>query len=87
MSQVGKTQDGQEAPHEAIQRQLEPLLGDFTAKMAVKTAALRTLKRPPEELVPSDIPALLEGLRPMLHTFLGAARTKSVIEQLQGMGR
>jgi hypothetical protein len=50
--------------------------------MAIRTAALRTLKRPPEELVPADLPALLEGLRPMLNTFIGAVHTKAVLEQI-----
>lgn len=57
-------------------------MGDFTAKMALETAALRTLKRPIQTITPADLPALIEGLRPMLNTFLGAARAKSVIEQL-----
>ena len=57
-------------------------MGDFTAKMALQTAALRTVKRPLETLTPADLPALIEGLRPMLNTFLGAARAKAVIEQL-----
>jgi hypothetical protein len=50
--------------------------------MALETAALRSLKRPISTLTPADLPALIEGLRPMLNTFLGAARAKTVIEQL-----
>jgi hypothetical protein len=65
-----------------IERQLGPLLGDFTAKMALQTAALRSLKKPPEQLTRADAPALLEGLRPMLNTFLGVARAKVVLESL-----
>ena len=65
-----------------LERQLGPLLGDFTAKMAVQTASQRACKRPPEQLTRADIPALLEGLRPMLNTFLGVARAKAVLEQL-----
>ncbi|QSQ28620.1 hypothetical protein JY651_29710 [Pyxidicoccus parkwayensis] len=57
-------------------------MGDFTAKMAMQTAALRSVKRPLETLTPADLPALIEGLRPMLNTFLGTARAKTVIEQL-----
>ncbi|WP_205525713.1 hypothetical protein [Pyxidicoccus trucidator] len=57
-------------------------MGDFTAKMALQTAALRSLKRPVESLTPADLPALIEGLRPMLNTFLGAARAKAVLEAL-----
>lgn len=68
--------------HEGLERQLGPLLGDFTAKMALQTAALRSVKRPVETLTPADLPALIEGLKPMLNTFLGAARAKSVLEEL-----
>ncbi|MBF5045929.1 MULTISPECIES: hypothetical protein [Myxococcaceae] len=50
--------------------------------MALQTAALRSVKRPVETLTPADMPLLLEGLRPMLNTFLGAARAKTVLEEL-----
>ena len=66
----------------ALERQLGPLLGDFTAKMALQTAAQRACKRPLDALTPEDGPALLEGLRPMLNTFLGVARAKAVLEAL-----
>jgi hypothetical protein len=57
-------------------------LGDFTAKMALQTAALRSVKRPVDTLTPADLPALIEGLRPMLNTFLGVARAKTVLDEL-----
>lgn len=66
-----------------IERQLEPLLGSFTARMAVKTAALRALKKPPEELTSSEIPALLEGLRPMLNTLIGSVHTQVILKSLK----
>ena len=68
--------------HEGLERQLGPLLGDFTAKMALQTAALRSVKRPVDTLTAADLPALIEGLKPMLNTFLGAARAKAVLEEL-----
>ena len=67
---------------DGVERQLGPLLGDFTAKMALQTAAMRACKRPPEQLTRADAPALLEGLRPMLNTFLGVARAKVVLDSL-----
>jgi NAD(P)H-dependent FMN reductase len=77
---------GGEPTHVRVQRALEPLLGDFTAQMAVKTAAMRALKRAPEALGPADLPALLEALQPMLHTFLGKERAQAVLSQLQSPG-
>lgn len=65
-----------------IESTLEPLLGGFTTKMAVKTAALRSLKKPPEELVRADAPQLIEGLKPMLATLVGALHTKILLEQI-----
>ncbi len=53
------------------------------AKMAIRTAALRSLHRPPEELAPSDVPALLDAMRPMLNTLLGLVHTKVVITRIQ----
>ncbi|WP_244237827.1 hypothetical protein, partial [Corallococcus llansteffanensis] len=62
-------------------RHLEPLLGGFTAKMAIQTASLRTLKRPPEQVGLQDLPQLLEGLKPMLNTFIGALHTKVILTE------
>ncbi|WP_426749620.1 hypothetical protein [Myxococcus sp. Y35] len=63
-------------------RHLEPLLGAFTAKMAIQTASLRTLKRPPEQLGREDLPKLLEGLKPMLNTFIGALHAKVILGEI-----
>lgn len=65
-----------------IERTLEPLLGGFTAKMAVKTAALRNLNKAPEALLRTDAPQLIEGLKPMLATLVGALHTKILLEQI-----
>ncbi|MBJ6765868.1 hypothetical protein DRW03_02960 [Corallococcus sp. H22C18031201] len=62
-------------------RHLEPLLGGFTAKMAIHTAAVRALKRPPEQVAVQDLPQLLEGLKPMLNTFIGALHTKVILTE------
>ncbi|NBD07588.1 MULTISPECIES: hypothetical protein [Corallococcus] len=63
-------------------KHLEPLLGGFTAKMAIHTAALRALKRPPEQVVVQELPQLLEGLKPMLNTFIGALHTKVILTEI-----
>ncbi|MHA7628198.1 hypothetical protein [Corallococcus sp. CA054B] len=68
--------------HDVLMHHLEPLLGDFTAKMAIHTAALRVLKRPPEQVSLQDVPLVLEGLKPMLNVFIGAARTTNTLTEL-----
>ncbi len=68
--------------HDILVRHLEPLLGAFTAKMAIQTASLRTLKRPPEQVTLEDLPQLLEGLKPMLNTFIGALHTKVILTEV-----
>ncbi|WP_233278252.1 hypothetical protein [Myxococcus stipitatus] len=68
--------------HDILVRHLEPLLGGFTAKMAIHTAALRALKRPPEQVTPQDLPQLLEGLKPMLNTFIGALHAKVILAEI-----
>lgn len=68
--------------HDVLMHHLEPLLGDFTAKMAIHTAALRALKRPPEQVGVQDVPQVLEGLKPMLNVFIGAARTTNTLTEI-----
>lgn len=51
--------------------------------MAIRTACLRALKRPPEQVNADEMPALLEGLRPILNTLIGQVHTKVILEELQ----
>lgn len=83
MSQTAASTSASARPSEVLERHLTPLLGEFTAKTAVRTAAMRALKKAPEEVGPAEALALLEGLRPMLNTFLGAERARGVLEQLK----
>lgn len=79
------TSSSQTAPtgwHDILVRHLEPLLGGFTAKMAIHTAALRALKVPPEQVALQDLPQLLEGLKPMLNTFIGALHAKVILAEI-----
>jgi hypothetical protein len=62
---------------------LEPYLGPLNAKVAVKTFAQRTLQVGPEALQSEHVPALLEGLRPMLHTFVGRASTDALLDAIR----
>jgi hypothetical protein len=67
---------------EAIARRLSAYLGPHTAKVAVKTFAMRALGRGPETLTAADIPALQTALRPMLRTFIGRAQCEQVLEAI-----
>jgi ubiquinone biosynthesis protein UbiJ len=62
-----------------VEQYLAPLLGDFTARMAVRTATTRAEK---QVAALGAGPALLEALRPMLNTFLGQARAKAALDEL-----
>lgn len=67
---------------EIFQSRLEPLLGGFTAQVAVKTVTLRLLKRLPEEVRRDELPAVLDGLRPILITLAGPVHAKVMLDQL-----
>ena len=58
---------------------LEPYLGPHNARTAVKTFARRVFNRMPDTLTVEDLPALLEGMRPMLRTLVGEESADSVL--------
>ena len=68
---------------EQLTQQLAPYLGPFNAKIAVKTFAQRALKLAPEAVTLQHLPALLDALRPMLHTLVGQASTDALMAQIQ----
>jgi hypothetical protein len=66
-----------------IIRVLEPYLGQHNARTAVKTFARRVFKRTPDTLTAGDLPALLEGMRPMLRTLVGETSAESVLQAIR----
>lgn len=66
-----------------VEQRLTPLLGPFTARMALKTFSTSKLGRAPEEISRADVPALLDALRPMLNTLVGSARAGAVLDELK----
>jgi hypothetical protein len=68
---------------ERVADQLSPYLGPFNAKVAVKTFAQRTLKLDPEALTSAHVPALLDALRPMLHTLVGRTSTDALLDEIR----
>jgi hypothetical protein len=69
-------------PAEVITERLTHYLGPHTARVAVKSFSERELGLHPESLTIDDVPKLLEALRPMLKTMLGADRSDVVIRAL-----
>jgi hypothetical protein len=68
---------------EQVAEHLSPYLGPFNAGIAVKTFARKAFARGPETLTAGDLPALLDALRPMLHTMVGAVSAQALIEDIQ----
>jgi hypothetical protein len=71
------------APADIVAEQLAIYLGPFTARSAVKTFALKALKKTPEELTTADIPQLLVALRPMLRTLVGGRKSEDILSSLE----
>jgi hypothetical protein len=68
---------------EQVAQQLSPYLGPFNAGVAVKTFSQRALKRSAETLTAEHVPALLDALRPMLHTMVGSVSTEALLNDIQ----
>lgn len=62
---------------------LAPVLGPHTARVAVKTFAGKKLGRAPETLRLGDVPTLVEALRPMLRTFVGASEAEALLGRIE----
>ncbi|HVE83022.1 MAG TPA: hypothetical protein VND93_09260 [Myxococcales bacterium] len=82
MSSATTTRDGR-TYGQVVEQRLTPLLGPFTARMALKTFSASKLGRTPEQISRQDVPPLLDALRPMLNTLVGSARAGAVLEELR----
>jgi hypothetical protein len=69
-------------PAQVIVDALSVYLGPNTARNALKTFAERSLGLAPEAVTRGDCPRLLEALRPMLKTLLGAAQADALLAKL-----
>lgn len=70
-------------PAEVIADALSAHLGPSTARTAVRTFSSRALGLRPDEISRSDAPRLLEALRPMLRTLLGARPADDVLQRIR----
>lgn len=73
---------GKPSVAEQVAEQLAPYLGPFNATNAVRTWAKRKLEMSPEDLRVEHLPILLEGLRPMLCTFLGRGSAATLVDKI-----
>ena len=65
-----------------IRDRLAVYLGPNTARNAIKTFAERALGTAPDAVTREQVPRLIEALRPMLKTLVGAAKSDSICAQL-----
>jgi hypothetical protein len=65
-----------------VAKRLAVFLGPHTARNAVRTFAPRATGRTAEQMLRSDVPALLEALRPMLRTLIGDESARLLIAQI-----
>jgi hypothetical protein len=71
-------------PADIIAEALTVHLGPSTARTAVRTFSTRALGLQPHQVSLEDAPRLLDALRPMLRTLLGAKPADGVIEGIRG---
>jgi hypothetical protein len=67
---------------DVVAQKLAVHLGPNVARMAVKTFAAKAVSRKPEELTITDVPALLEAMRPMLVVMIGKEPSVVVLEEI-----
>ncbi len=72
-------------PAEIIADALSVHLGPSTARTAVRTFSTRALGLLPDDVSRDDAPRLLEALRPMLRTLLGAKPADEVLRRIRGV--
>jgi len=71
------------APFEVLRDRLAVYLGPHTARTALKTFADRAVGNvAPEHMNAEQARRLLEALRPMLKTLVGAAQCERIVAQL-----
>ena len=68
---------------EKVAGRIAVYVGPHTARVAVKTFALRKLGREAESLELEDIPALLAALRPMLRTLIGHSQCELALKRIE----
>jgi hypothetical protein len=65
-----------------IRDRLAEYLGPNTARNAIKTFSEKSLGLPSDKVTRLDAARLVEALRPMLKTLVGAAKAEQIVTQL-----
>jgi len=69
-------------PYEVLRDRLSIYLGPNTARAALKTFAYKTVGVAPEDLDARQAKQVVDSLRPMLKTLVGAAQCDQIVHQL-----
>jgi hypothetical protein len=67
---------------EQVAERLASYIGQFNARMWVKSVARRELGLTPDELQPAHLTILMEGLRPALSTLMGRGAAEDLLLQI-----
>jgi hypothetical protein len=67
---------------EQVSDRLAPYIGQFNARMWVKSVARRELGLGPDELKPAHLATLIDGLRPALSTLMGRGAADDLLMQI-----
>jgi hypothetical protein len=68
---------------ERIAGHLTPVLGSFNARIWVQTVADKSCGLAPAEIEAQHVPAIANGLRTALATFVGRAGADQLVERIQ----
>jgi hypothetical protein len=78
----GPARPEQKAPSAVIADELGHWLGAHTARTALRIFAQSATGKAPDQLLPLDVPRVLNAMRPMLNTLLGSQRAHQVLETI-----
>jgi len=70
------------APYDVVRDRLAVYLGPHTARNALRTFSEKALGVAPEGITAEQGKRLVEALRPMLKTLIGAAQADRILSQL-----
>ncbi len=68
--------------YDVLHRELVRYLGPHTARNALKTFASKAVNKTPDALTLGDVPLIMQSLRPMLRTLIGAEQCDELIQQI-----
>jgi hypothetical protein len=68
---------------EYLTQKLASFLGPHTAKNAIRVFAQKAVNKSPTELSPADVEPLLQALRPMLRTLIGARESEQLLNDIR----